>query len=215
MSFGIGDSNKRPGIFDSFRAAMTPPALPEDDGLPIKPPRPVLAATVLSMLAGLVFVVIGGVSLVTNEDQLNTAVASYNQAISDCTTQFGGIGEAAIVAAGATEEVTAKVTACQGYRPLTDEAISAAKTQNMIISVVILVIGLVAAAGGWFLRVGARWSRIAVVGAVVISVVLTMAFQVANLLTLVSTLLLIVAVMLCFVGKGAVYFARLKARRAG
>jgi hypothetical protein len=215
MSFGMGDARKRPGIFDSFRAAMTPPPLPEDDGLPIKPPGAVTAATVLAMLAGLVFLVIGGFSLLTTDDQLNTAVASYNQAISDCTTKFQGIGDAVIVPPGASADDTAAADVCKQYRPLTDETISAAKTQNIIISVVIVVIGLVALAGGWFLRAGARWSRLAVAGAVVISVILTMGFQVSNLLTLVATLLMIVAVMLCFVGKGAVYFARLKARRAG
>ena len=215
MSFGIGDARKRPGIFNSFRAAMTPPPLPEDDGQPIKPPGAVTAATVLAMLAGLVFLVIGGFSLLTTNDQLNTAVASYNQAISDCTTKFQGIGDAVVVPAGASADDTAAADVCKKYQPLTDETISAAKTQNIIISVVIVVIGLVALAGGWFLRAGARWSRLAVVGAVVISVILTMAFQVSNLLTLVATLLMIVAVMLCFVGKGAVYFARLKARRAG
>ncbi len=215
MSFGMGDARKRPGIFDSFRAAMTPPPLPEDDGLPITPPGSVTAATVLAMLAGLVFLVIGGFSLLTTDDQLSTAVASYNQAISDCTTKFQGIGDAVIVQPGASADDTAAADACKQYRPLTAETISAAKTQNIIISVVITVIGLVALAGGWFLRAGARWARLAVAGAVVISVILTMAFQVSNLLTLVATLLMIIAVMLCFIGKGAVYFARLKARRAG
>lgn len=215
MSFGMGDARKRPGIFDSFRAAMTPPPLPEDDGQPIKPPGQVTAATVLAMLAGLVFLVIGGFSLLTTNDQLNTAVASYNQAISECTTKFQGIGDAVVVPPGASADDTSAADVCKQYRPLTDETISSAKTQNIMISVVIVIIGVVALAGGWFLRVGARWSRLAVAGAVVISVILTMAFQVSNLLTLVATLLLIVAVMLCFVGKGAVYFARLKARRAG
>jgi hypothetical protein len=215
MSFGMGDARKRPGIFDSFRAAMTPPPLPEDDGQPIKPPGAVTAATVLAMLAGLVFLVIGGFSLLTTSDQLNTAVASYNQAISECTTKFQGIGDAVVVQPGASADDTSAADVCKQYQPLTDETISAAKTQNIIISAVIVVIGLVALAGGWFLRAGARWARLAVGGAVVISVILTMAFQVSNLLTLVATLLMIIAVMLCFVGKGAVYFARLKARRAG
>ena len=30
MSFSSGEDRKRPGIFDSFRAAMTPAPLPED-----------------------------------------------------------------------------------------------------------------------------------------------------------------------------------------
>ena len=116
----------------------------------------------MSMLAGLVFVLIGGVSLATTDDQLNSAVAAYNKAISDCTTQFGGIGDAVVVPAGRRSDDTAKADACKQYRPLTDETISAAKTQNIIISVVIVVIGLIALVGGWFLRPGARWSRLAV-----------------------------------------------------
>jgi hypothetical protein len=215
MSFGSGDARKRPGIFDSFRAAMTPAELPPDDGKPISPPKGVLAATVMAMIAGLVFVLIGGVSLATTDDQLNSAVTAYNRAIADCTTQFGGIGDSVVVPAGASSDVTAQGEACKAYRPLTDETISAAKTQNVMISVIIVVIGLIALAGGWFLRAGAKWSRLTVVGAVIISVVVTMLFQVSNIFTLVATLLLVVAVMLCYIGRGSVYFARLKARRAG
>lgn len=194
---------------------MTPPTLPEDDGKPIAPPRTVVAATVMSILAGLVFVLIGGVSLFTTDDQLNTAVAAYNKSISECTTRFGGIGDAVVVPAGASADDTASAEACKAYQPLTDEAISTAKTQNIMISVIILLIGVIAVVGGWFLRPGARWSRLTVAGGVVISVLVTMMFSVSNLFTLVATLILIVAVMLCYIGKGGVYFARLKARRLG
>ena len=68
--------------------------------------------------------------------------------------------------------------------------------------------------GGWFLRAGVRWSRLMVVGAVLVSVILTMMFSVQNLFTLVGTLLIVVAVMLSYIGKGGVYFARMRARRA-
>jgi hypothetical protein len=84
-----------------------------------------------------------------------------------------------------------------------------------MISVIIVVIGLIAVGGGWFLRAGAKWSRLTVVGAVIISVIVTMLFQVSNIFTLAGTLLLVVSVMLCYIGKGSIYFARLKARRAG
>jgi len=215
MSFGLGDARKRPGIFDSFKAAMTPPELPPDDGSPIAPPRAVIIATAMSMLAGLVFLLIGGVSLFTTDDQLNNAVAAYNRSISECTTKFGGIDTAVVVPAGASADDTTLAESCKQYRPLTDETISSAKTQNILISVIIVVIGLIALVGGWFLRPGARWSRLAVGGGVVISVLVTMMFQVSNLFTLVATLFMIVAVMLCYVGKGGTYFARLKARRAG
>src|SRR4051794_38239956 len=110
MSFGLGDARKRPGIFDSFRAAMTPPPLPEDDGQPIKPPGTVKAATVLAMLGGLICLIVGGYTLLTTDELLTAAVSSYNQEITNCTTQFQGIGDAVVIPAGASEEVNASAT---------------------------------------------------------------------------------------------------------
>lgn len=215
MSFGSGDPRKRPGLFESFRAAMTPPPLPVDDGQPLSPPRTVIAATVMSILAGVVFLLIGGVSLATTDAQLDNAVKAYNDAIAQCVKDFGGIGDAVVVPAGATTDDTARADSCKQYRPLTEETISAARTQNIIISVIIVVIGLIAAVGGWFLRSGAGWSRLTVAGAVVLSIIVTLFFQVSNLFTLVATLIMIIAVMLSYIGKGGVYFAQLKARRKG
>jgi hypothetical protein len=201
-------------LFDSFKAAMSPVELPPDDGKPIEPPRVVLVATVMAKLAGIVFILIGGYSIATTDQALDNAVANYNAAISDCTQKYGGIGDAVVVPTAPAEDVTAAQT-CQQYTPLTDETISSAKTNNVMISAIVVLIGLIATVGGWFLRKGAKFSRLAVGLAVVLSVVVTMLFQASNLFTLVGTLLMIVAVMLCYIGKGAVYFGRLKARRAG
>jgi len=215
MSFSSGENRKRHGIFDSFRAAMTPAALPEDDGSPIPPPRTVNIATALSMVGALIFLFIGGVSLFTADSQLDQAVATYNSNIADCQTKFGGIGDAVVTPPDtASADDKAQAESCKGYKVLTQDVIDSAKTQNMIISAVIVVIGLLAAVGGWFLRAGARWARLTVVGAVLLSVIITMLFQVSNLFTLVATLLIVVAVMLSFIGKGGVYFAQMRRRRA-
>jgi len=214
MSSASGDSRKRPGIFDSFRAAMTPAALPEDDGAPIVPPRTVTIATVLAIVAGLIFVFIGAVSLATTDQQLDQAVKTYNASVADCITKFGGIGDAVVVPESASDADKTQSDTCKQYVQLTPDTIAAAKRQNVIISVVIVVIGLIAGVGGWFLRAGVRWSRLMVVGAVLVSVILTMMFSVQNLFTLVGTLLTVVAVMLSYIGKGGVYFARMRARRA-
>ncbi len=215
MSFSSGEDRKRPGIFDTFRAAMTPAPLPEDDGLPISPPRTVNIATALCLIGALIFIFIGAVSLFTADEQLDQAVATYNASIADCQAKVGGIGDAVQTPPDtASADDKAFADSCKGYKVLTQDVIDSAKTQNMIISVVIVVIGLLAAAGGWFLRAGARWARLMVVGAVLLSVIITMLFQVSNLFTLVATLLIVVAVMLSFIGKGGVYFARMRARRA-
>ena len=215
MSFGSGDPRKRPGLFDSFRAAMTPPPMPEDDGLPIVPPRSITIASILSLVAGLVFLFIGGVSLATTDEQLDNAVKAYNTTVAQCVKDFQGIGDAVVVPVNPTADQSSRSDSCKQFRPLTDETINSARTQNIIISVVIVVIGLIAGVGGWFLRRGATWSRLTVAGAVVLSIVVTLFFQVSNIFTLAATLLLIVAVMLSYIGRGAMYFARLKARRRG
>lgn len=214
MSFLSGNGGDRPGLFDSFRAAFAPTPLPEDDGKPLVPPTTVTVGTALSILAGLVFMLVGGVSLATTDQQLDDAARVYNATVADCTTEFGGVGDAVVVPANASQEQQNRAAECQRYRVLTDDMIQSAKTQSIMISAIILVIGVVAAVGGWFLRAGTRWARLMVVGAVILSVLLTMLFSVSNLLTLAATLLLVVAVMLCYIGKGGGYFARVRARRA-
>src|SRR4051794_33703654 len=104
MSFGIGDANKRPGIFASFRSAMAPRELPPDDGLPLTAPRTVLVATAMALLGGLVFLFIGGGSLFTIDSQLDTAVARYEQVTASCDDEFHGIGAAVVIPEGAAED---------------------------------------------------------------------------------------------------------------
>ena len=95
------------------------------------------------------------------------------------------------------------------------ETISSARTQNIMISAMVVVIGAITLAAAWFMRSGNRWGRTGLVVAVLLSGVLSMMVKVSNLFTLGASLMLIIAVMLCFIGTGGVYFARVKARRAG
>jgi hypothetical protein len=215
MSSGAGDARKRPGFMDSLRSAFVPPPLPPDDGKPLVRPTAVTIATALAIVGGAIFVLIGGFSLATNDSQLNQAIAQYNQAITDCTNKFGGIGDSVVVPSGASTDDANQAEQCKSYVVLSDEAISSARSQNLLISAFVVVIGVIAVVAAWFIRSGNRWGRIALAVAVVLSVLLSMLFQVSNLFTLGGSLLMIVAVMLCFIGKGGVFFSRVKGRRAG
>lgn len=215
MSFGIGDSNKKPGIFDSFRAAMTPPELPPDDGQPIKPPTTVVVSTALALLAGLVVLLTGVGQILTVDSQLANAVDQYKANQQACIGPFGGYGPAAVIPPDASEEVKAQGATCQTLVELTPEMESSAKTAGIVYGAVFAVIGIATLAAGWFLRGGARWARLTVAGMVVVLVLLALVLQAQTIFTLGATLLLIIAVMLCYIGKGGVYFARLKARRSG
>ena len=212
---GAGDARKRPSFMDSFRAALTPPPLPPDDGKPLVRPNSTTIATALAVAAGAIFIFIGGLSLATTDAQLDEAVAKYNEAVVDCTNRFGGIGESVVVPAGASTDDTNLAEQCKGYVALTPDAVSSARTQNILISSIVVVVGVIAIASAWFVRSGNRWGRIGLAVAVILSVLLSLMFQVSNLFTLVASLMLIVAVMLCFVGKGGVFFARVKGRRTG
>jgi hypothetical protein len=162
-----------------------------------------------------VFTFLGCLSVFTIEDSLNYKLSEYNKLIADCSQKFGGIGTAAVVPADASAEVTSQAEACQGYSAVSDQMISNFRTTVAVFGAIYIVIGLAALVGGWFLRSGNRWGRIVVVAVVLLTVILSMLFQASNLFTLAASLMLIVAVMLCFIGKGGVYFARVKGRRAG
>jgi len=218
MSFGLGDARKRPGIFDSFRAAMTPAELPPDDGKPLSPPKAVLAATAMAIFAGVLFLFSGAYSLLTVDEGLELQVAAYNAQAADCLLPpINGVGDQAVIPPDASEAIIAQGQACQKllYQKVPQDAIDGARTQIIVVSLVYVVIGIAIATAGWFLRSGAGWSRLLLVGTIALSVIVTMVLQFSNILTLGATLLMVVAVMLCFIGKGAIYFARTKARRAG
>lgn len=213
---GAGDARKRPGFLDSFRTAMTPAPLPPDDGKPLVRPTAVTVASVLAMVAAVAFLYVGVVGALTLESQIETYVANdYQPLLAQCQDRFGGIGETISAPAGASEADTTLAGTCRQLLPLTDEWFSSVRTSAYIFSGIYTVLGLAAAAGGWFLRSGNRWGRIALVSTVIITVLMSMLLQASTLLTLLGSLLLIVAFMLCFIGKGGAYFARMKARRAG
>lgn len=215
MSSGAGDARKRPGFMDSFRAAMTTPPLPPDDGKPLVRPTAVSVASILALLAGAIFVFLGASTIITLDTQVNAAVSEYKKAVDTCSTQFGGIGDAATAPANATEKQTTDAESCKNTPALTDDMISNYRTSNLVFGAIFLALGVVAAVGGWFLRSGNRWARIAVIAIVLVNMIFTLMLGVSNVLILGASLMLVVAIMLCFIGKGGVYFARIKARRAG
>jgi|SRR5690349_339719 hypothetical protein len=215
MSSGAGEARKRPGFMDSFRAALTPPPMPPDDGKPLVRPTTVTVASVLAILAGAIFVFLGATSVLTLDNQVTVAVSDYNKAVDDCRARFGGIDGSASAPAGASTDDTNAAQSCNSLTPLTEDMISSYRTSNIVFGAIFVVLGVVAAAGGWFLRAGNRWGRLAVIGVVLINVIFSVMLGVANVLILGASLMLIAAVMLCFIGKGGVYFARVKARRAG
>ncbi len=136
---------------------MTPPELPADDGQPITPPRTVVIATVLAILGGAGVLhrrrLAGHHGLPARRRGRRLQPAARR-----LPRRVPGVGAAVVVPPdSAAQDVKDRAANCQRYEPLTDEIISTARTQNIVISGAIIVIGLVAAVGGWFLRSGTGW----------------------------------------------------------
>ena len=70
-------------------------------------------------------------------------------------------------------------------------------------------LAVAAIAGAAFLLKGSKWARRVLVGVAVLILGIAMLLQVSTVMTLAATLLLVVCILLVYVGKGGLYFARL------
>lgn len=207
---------RRGGFLSNISSALTPPVVTDDD--PDKPlvlPTGLKVATALVILAGVIFLFSGVSTLATFNSQLEGAVTTYNAQAAKCIANDGGINGKAKAAAGATDAKQKEVTACNALpEPTVTQAMrDSAKSRVSVISWAMIVIGLVAVGAGWFLRTGTAWARRATVGLVVVTMILTMFLGVSNLLTMAATLFLVIAVLMCYLGRGSVYFAKTRMRR--
>lgn len=201
----------RGGFLANISRAMAPPIVEDDDpSVPLVRPRGVLVASVLVVLAALAFVFIGAVSLINMDRDLNTAVSGYNTSVATCQTEYGGIGTAAVAKPNATEAQTKELQTCQSITSptVTPEMISNAKSRATMVSWVIVVFGLIALVTAWLLFNGKPLARRLLVGLIVLTMLGTMLLQISSPITLVGTLFIVVSVLLCYLGKGGVFFAK-------
>lgn len=205
----------------NLQAAMTPP-IPADDGQPLVRPRTITVASVLVMVAALMYLLIGVLSVSSTGTQAENYRTFYKNAVNQCTNLVGGIGTAvpttvATPTVGPTTPLalTALPNSC---RQITESALSAAalssyKTTLVVFSVVLIIIGLATGASGWFLREGRKWTRRVLIGVVLVQLVLAFLFQVSNTVTLFATLLIVVGVALTFLGKASGFFIAVALRK--
>ncbi|MDQ2845743.1 MAG: hypothetical protein M3Y77_05210 [Actinomycetota bacterium] len=213
---------RRGGFLSNISSALTPPVVTDDD--PDKPlvlPTGLKVATALVILAGVVFLFLGANSLINLNRDLDAAVTSYNSSVADCAkystdgSLAGGINGKAKSPANASSDVTTAVGQCNKIlQPtVTADMKASAKSRYTLVSWVLIIVGLVSLGAGWFLRTGTAWARRATVGLVVVTMILTMFLGVSNLLTMAATLFLVIAVLMCYLGRGSVYFAMTRMRR--
>ena len=204
----------RRGFLANLSKAMAPPIIEDDDpSVPLVRPRGVLIASILVGIAGLMFLYNGIGTLANIESNLATAEAQFPAQMAEIQTQcapYGGIGPAAVIPAGASEDVTKTVQSCQGITStsVTNEMRENFRSGQRTPSIVLTVMGLIALAAGVFLFRGAPWARKLLVGLVILTMLVTMLLQISTMLTLIATLFIVAAVLMSYLGKGGVYFAK-------
>jgi hypothetical protein len=205
----------------NLQSAMAP-AIPADDGQPIVRPRSIVVASVLVMVAAALYLLIGALSVSSTGSQAESYRTFYSSAVKQCTDFVGGIGTAvpstvATPTAGPTTPLalTALPSSC---RQITEPTLSAAalssyKTTLLVFSVVLILLGLITGASGWFMREGRKWTRRVLIGVVLIQLVLAFLFQVSNTVTLFATLLIVIGLAMTFLGKAASFFMAVALRK--
>ena len=206
-------SNERPaarrGFLASLSAALSPQPLPDDDTGPLTAPKGVLAAVVLSIVAGAMYLFSGGVSVAGTDQMMQKAKSEYATQVQQCTSQYGGIGTTAVT----VPSPTGVAATCQRLTTIGENDWSAYRTASVVVAVAFMVMGLLLVLGGWFLRAGRAWARRTVVGVAIITVLAALMLGVSTPFILAATLLVMVAVVLCYLSSGATYFLRVRARR--
>jgi hypothetical protein len=217
-----GSRPKKSGFMANLQAAMVP-TVPEDDGRPLVRPRTITIASVLAIVSGVLFILLGALWISTASSQVDNQADLYAKVVGQCNQYFGGIGTSAVPTTVATPSslgttlipATALPDTCRGITAtaLSESDKSSYRTSITVISVVLLVVGLATAASGWFLREGRKWTRRVLIGVVLIQLVLAFLFQVSNLFTLVGTLLVVVALSITFLGKASGFFMAVALRK--
>lgn len=202
------NSPARRGFLSSISSALTPPPVPEDENAPLRVPKGVITASVLSIIGGILYLFQGTLGLFNIDSIIENGKKSYTEQVGTCNTQVGGIGTA--VTATSPSDV---VSSCQKLPDMTAADWDNYHTVYLILFVVFTLIGIAVLVAGWFLRAGAMWARRTLVTVTLVTVLAALFLQITGALTLAATFAVLISVVLCYLASGGQYFLLMKARR--
>lgn len=203
------DRPQRRGFFARMSEMLAPTDVPDDDGGPLRTPRTVVAAMVASILGGVLYVFSGLAGLATLSAAMTSFKTDYAGRVNECTSRFGGFGTDVIT----SEAPTGLAADCRALPVITDADWDGIRTSNQVLLVFFIVAGLLLIGAGYFLRVGRIWARRAVVWVMILMVIAAFLLGIGSPLILAGTLAVMLAVMLCYIGSGGMFF--ILARRRG
>lgn len=203
-------SSPRRGFLAKLQS-MSVVALPVDDGQPIVRPRGVTIASVLAIIAGVVFLFAGVLGYAQTNAALDYAVNQNQISRTGCIN--GPVGAFGSTVATPTEaSLTSTAAACRGLQVPTQADKDGFKTTQHVFGVIFALLGVVFGAAGWFLREGRKWAkRVLVIGGAVLLVAAAL-LKLSTPITLLGTLILAIAVVMTYIGKNSVYFMRVAMR---
>lgn len=197
----------RRGFLASLSAALAPPPIPEDDTGPLRAPKGVITAVVLAIVGGLIYLLQGVMGLTNLDFVVTSSQQAYTDQVTKCQ-QVGGIGDA-VTGTSPTD----LVDTCKRMAPYGSADWDSLRSVYLGLFVVFVVLGLATVTAGWFLRTGAAWARRVLVTITVVTVLGAMFLQISGMVTLIATMAVLIAVVLCYLASGAQYFLRVKARK--
>lgn len=202
MSFNDGSS--RPRFMDTFKAALAPRApISLDKDAPNPLPKTVKVSGWLALVAGALTFGVGLLYIFNRHSSVQMALDQI------ATCKADGIGVGAAVTTTETSDV---VTLCRSLIDPTADQVASALSSLLMTGLILVAVGMGVLVGGYAVLRGTRWGRriITVLGALLL--IGTMLGLFSHLLLLVAALLLLVGLALVYVGKGANYYIRAKAK---
>jgi hypothetical protein len=202
------DGSSRPKFGDMLRSALSPRPTPDvDPNAPNPIPRTVKVSGVMIMVSGAINLAFGLYYILIRQSLVDAGVDFWNNEIDACRASGIGIG-----AEVTTTETSDQITQCKALAPLTQDMISGALQQYLLIGLVMAIVGAGSIVAGVGVFKGAVWARRLATPIGALLMIGTFLNLFASLPAFAATLLMIVGLTLLYVGKGANYFIRAKAK---
>jgi uncharacterized membrane protein (UPF0136 family) len=198
----------RPSFSERFRSALTPrDPVHFDANTPNPVPTSVKVGGWLTLAGGMINTLVALYGIFQRQAIVNAIVTDARAVIADCVSRYGGIGTEVT-----STETTPEVTNCKGLGPITPDRIDALSGQLTLVMSIILVLGLAGVIAGYFTARGQVWGR-RLATTVAIVLVLGMLMQLlTGIAALLAALLTLIGMTMTYVGSGASYFIRAKAK---
>ena len=204
----MSDGSSKPKFSEMFRSALAPrPPIEVDKDAPNPVPRGVKVSGWLAIASGLLNLLVGALNAILRHSFIDDAVVQLNTEIATCNANGTGIG-----AAVTSTDTSDAVTLCKSLQVPTQAMIDNALSSSLTFGLILAVVGAASIFGGFGVIRGAVWARRLLTPLGALLLIGTMLGLLSGWLIFGAALLMLVALTQLYVGKGANYYIRAKAK---